>query len=83
MVKLMKLKGQVQLNLNRTYTFISKLYDGTPFTVEAVTMHDFEICDEFEPNKYTVDGWLYVVQEAKQESKVFLTLPKSNINYGK
>lgn len=83
MVKLMKLKGQVRLNMDRSYTFIGKLYDQTQFDVENVTIHDFETIDEFEPNKYTVDGWLYVVQEAKQDTRVYLTLPKPSITHGK
>lgn len=82
MVKLMKLRGQVRLNMDLTYTFTSTLYDGTPFTVDNVTIHDFELSDEFTPGNYTVMGHLYVVQEAKQGDRCALTLPKPNIQYG-
>lgn len=83
MVKLMKLRGQVRLNMDRTFTFISKLYDGSQFTIENVTLHDFEQSDEFEPDKYTVDGWLFVTQEAKQDTRCYMTLPKPTLAHGK
>jgi hypothetical protein len=82
MVKLMKLKGQVRLNMDRTFTFISTLYDETQFEC-TVDLYDFEQNDEFLPGRYTVDGWLFVTQEAKQDTRCYLTLPKPTIQYGK
>jgi hypothetical protein len=82
MVKLMKLRGQVRLNMDRTFTFISSLYDGTQFEL-PIDQHDFEQNDDFIPGKYTVDGWLFVTQEAKQADRCYLTLPKPTLQYGK
>jgi outer membrane usher protein FimD/PapC len=82
MVKLMKLSGQLRLNMNKTITFMSTIYDGTPFECN-VDIHDYEQNEEFQPGKYTVDGWLFVVQEAKQDDKCYLTLPKPSIVFGR
>lgn len=70
------------MNMDRTHTFISKLYDDTPFECK-VDIHDFQQNDEFEPGRYTVDGWLYVVEEAKQGDRCYLTLPKPTLQFGK
>jgi hypothetical protein len=83
MVKLMKLRGQVRLNMDRTHTFLSSLYDGTPFQVDSINIHDYELNDEFQPDRYTVEGWLYVVQEAQQNTQVYLTLPKPSLPHGR
>lgn len=82
MVKQMKLRGTVRLNLDRTLDFNSKLYDNTEFTVR-VDEHDIELQDEFQPDQMTVYGWLFVVQEAKQSDRCYLTLPKPTLQYGK
>lgn len=82
MVKQMKLKGQVQLSLDRSMKFISKMYDGTEFEI-AVDEHDVEINDEFLPERLRVDGWCNVIQEAQQSDRCYLTLPKPSITHGK
>lgn len=82
MVKQVKLRGQVRLNMDRTFTFLGKLYDGTQFEC-TVDIHDFELADDFEPGRYTVDGWLFVVQEAQQADRCYLTIPKPSIVYGR
>jgi hypothetical protein len=82
MIKLMKLRGQVRLNMDRTFDYLGELYDGTQFEVR-VDIHDFELNDDFTPDNYQVDGWLYVVQEAQQGDRCALTLPKPHITFGK
>lgn len=83
MVKAMKLKGQIRLNKDDgTVSFLGKLIDGTQFECK-VCMHDYEQNEYFAPRKYTVDGWLYVVQEAQQHNRCYLTLPKPSIQHGK
>lgn len=82
MIKQMKLKGTVTLNDNNTYTFRSKLHDGTQFEVQVLE-HDFEANELFEWDKLTVDGWLFVQQEAQQDNRCYLTLPKPSLQHGK
>jgi hypothetical protein len=82
MVKQMKLRGQLRLNMDTSITFLSTLIDGSPFECN-VDIHDYEANEDFMPDKYVVDGWLYVVQEAKQHNRVYLTLPKPSLLYGK
>jgi hypothetical protein len=68
--------------MDGTYTFVSKLYDGTLFEL-TVGEYDFEQNDEFQPNRMTVDGWLFVIEEAKQDTRSYLTLPKPTLQYGR
>ncbi len=82
MVKQVKLKGIVQLFPNGSLRFFSSLYDGTSFDV-ALDQHDYEINDEFKQDKLRVDGWLYVIQEAQQNDRCYLTLPKASIVHGR
>jgi hypothetical protein len=78
----MKLKGRIRLNMDRTLTFISTLHDGTPIELQ-VDVYDIEQNDPFLDNRLTVDGWLFVVQEAKQGNRCYLTLPKPSLQFGK
>lgn len=82
MVKEMKLQGRIHLEDDRSLTFSSVMFDGTPFSLR-VDQFDIEKNDEFLPSRRTVDGWLFVQQEAQQESRVYLTLPKPTIQFGK
>lgn len=78
----MKLRGRLRLNMNRTITFVGNVYDGTSFECN-VDIHDFHQNEEFVPDRYVVDGWLYVTQEAKQGDRCYLTLPKPSLQFGK
>jgi hypothetical protein len=78
----MKLKGRIRLNMDRTLTFISTLHDGTPIELQ-VDVYDIEQNDPFLDDRLTVDGWLFVVQEAKQDNRCYLTLPKPSLQFGK
>lgn len=82
MVKQMRLKGQVRLNMDHTFDFMSTLYDGTPFEIR-VAGHDIDLMDDFTPGNYVVDGWLYVIQEGQQENRCYCTLPKPSIVHGR
>jgi hypothetical protein len=82
MVKQMKLKGTIQLCLDRSMKFFGKMYDGTPFDI-TVDQHDIQVNEEFSPEKLTVEGWCNVMQEAQQGDKCYLTLPKASIAHGK
>lgn len=82
MTRQMKLRGQVRMNMDRTFTFLSTMYDGTPFDLQ-VSVYDFEQNDDFAPDRYVVDGWLFVVHEAAQGGRCYLTLPKPSIRFGR
>lgn len=82
MTREMKLKGHIMLENNRSLTFTGEMYDHTPFSL-TVDQFDIEMNEEFMPSKRTVRGWLYVTQEAQQGSRVYLTLPKPTIQFGK
>lgn len=82
MTKQMKLKGVIRLAEDGSKTFHSTLHDGTSFSL-LVTEHDVELNDVLHWGNKQVEGWLFVVQEAKQDSRCYLTLPKPTINYGK
>lgn len=81
MVRPMKLKGKVQLETDRQLIFHGELYDHTPFSLK-VDQFDIELNELFRPSKMTVDGWLFVQQEARQDSRVYVTLPKPTIQFG-
>ena len=82
MTKQVKLKGQVRLSEDGFMSFHGTLHDGTPFSMR-VTEHDVELNDVLHYGNKQVDGWLFVVQEAKQDTRCYLTLPKPTINFGK
>lgn len=82
MIRPMKLRGRIVLNDDATMTFRSTLYDDTPFSL-TVTEHDIEKNAIFRTDRRTVDGWLYVQQESQQDTRVYLTLPKPTLEYGK
>jgi len=82
MIRPMKLKGRIVLNDDATMTFRSTLYDGTQFSL-TVTEHDIQKNVSFRHDRRTVDGWLYVQQESQQDTRVYLTLPKPTVEFGK
>lgn len=82
MVKQVKLKGTIQLFMDRSMKFFGKLYDGSQFEI-TVDQHDVELNEEFQPDKLTVEGWCYVVQEAQQADRCYLTLPKPSLAHGR
>lgn len=82
MQKKMKLKGRVLKGADGSLTFSSTMHDGTPFNM-PVTEYDIETNDAFEPDRMTVDGWLFVVQEAQQDTRCYLTLPKASLQFGR
>lgn len=81
MQKQMKLKGQIRLCPERTFSFISSHYDGTPFEL-PVDLHDVQLNEDLFDDKPVVDGWLYVLVEAQQHDRCYLTLPKPANLYG-
>ncbi len=81
-VKEMKLQGQITLENDHSMTFSGVFYDSTPFSLR-VDQFDVERNEEFLPSRRTVNGWLYVQQEAQQADRVYLTLPKPTIQFGK
>ena len=80
-MKDMKLQGRISLEDDNSLTFSSTLYDLTPFSLR-VDQNDVEQNDSFIASR-TVDGWLFVIQEAQQSDRVYLTLPKPTIQFGK
>lgn len=82
MQKRMKLKGRIRLDDDNSMYFSSTLHDKTGFSL-LVTQYDVELNDSFTDKEKTVDGWLYVTQEAQQDSRCYLTLPKPVLIYGK
>lgn len=78
----MKLKGRVLKESNGLLTFSSKMHDETPFSMQ-IDEHDVQLNDEFNSDRNTVDGWLFVVQEAQQDTRCYLTLPKATLQFGK
>ena len=81
MVKPMKLKGRIRFETDRTLVFYGQLYDRTPFSLR-VDQFDVEMNEPFLPSKMTVDGWLFVQQESRQDTRVYITLPKPTIQFG-
>ena len=82
MVKSVKLRGKLKLEANNTVTFMSTIHDGTPFSL-TVFNHDYEQNEEFTDEKNLVDGWLFVIQEAQQDKRCYLTLPRPSIVHDK
>lgn len=81
-VKDMKLRGTIYLEDDLTFTFRGEQFDHTPFSL-MVDQFDVERNEEFLPSRRTVSGWLFVQQEAQQGDRVYLTLPKPTIQFGK
>ena len=82
MVSPMKLRGTISLEDDRSLTFHSTLYDGSPFSLN-VSPFDVQMNEAFLPSKMTVPGFLFVQQEAKQADVCYLTLPKPNLTFGR
>jgi hypothetical protein len=81
MMRAMKLRGIVQLEADRSLTFHSTLYDGSPVSLK-VGQFDIETNEPFKPSKMRVDGWLFVQQEAQQNDVCYLTMPKPSLQHG-
>lgn len=82
MQKSMKLRGKIKLESDNMLSFHGEMFDGTPFSLN-VDQFDVQLNEAFLPSKTTVDGFLFVVQEAEQGEVCYLTLPKPSITYGK
>jgi len=81
MKKEMKLKGRILLT-DGVMQFTGYLHDKTQFSL-YVTEHDVELNEDFTELINCVDGWLFVLQEAKQDTRCYLTLPKATTRFGK
>lgn len=80
MIKKMKLKGQVQRNKNEL-TFISTLWDGTSFSI-PVTEEHLQLKEELTDANQNSEAVLYVLMEAQQDSRCYLTLPQPSLRHG-
>lgn len=81
MQKKMKLKGRADLS-GEHIVFSSTMHDGTPFSM-PVREHDVVLQDEQHGGQPVVDAWLFVTQEAKQDTRCYLTLPQPTLQFGK
>lgn len=79
---MMKLKGKIRKESSGDLIYICKLHDGTPFSM-PISEYDVELNENFDSEKTIVDGWLFVTQEAQQDSRCYLTLPKPTLQFGK
>jgi len=82
MQELKKLKGTIRSEADGSMTFFGHMHDKTEFSLR-VTENDVEKNDPFSKEQTTVNGWLFVIQEAQQDSRCYLTLPKPSIKHGK
>jgi len=77
----MKLKGYIELQDDRSLVFHGTMIDQSPFSIR-VDQFDVELNENFRPTKRRVQGWLFVQQEAQQNNRVYLTLPKPSLQHG-
>ena len=77
----MKLKGIVQREADASLTFHGTLHDNSTFEIR-VSEHDVELNEPFKRNKNRVEGWLFIVQEAQQFDRVYITLPSPSLQHG-
>jgi hypothetical protein len=82
MIKKMKLRGQVTSGPDGSLSFSSKLHDGTPFSVN-VNDKDVQINEDFDSVTKSADAWLMVVQQAQQDYRCYVLLPKPSLQFGK
>lgn len=82
MIKSMKLRGTVKLEDDSRLTFHSVLADDSQFSVK-VDQFDVQLNETFKPSRTTVEGFLFVTQEAQQGDLCYLTMPKPCIVHGK
>jgi hypothetical protein len=75
----MKLQCGLRRLENGLFMAIGAAYDGTIFEVQ-VDKNDIIINEPFREG--FTEGWLLVTQEAQQENRVYLTLPKPSIQFG-
>lgn len=83
MIKQMKLKCRLRLEDDRSVTAVAKMHDGTSFEISNVNEHEAVPNENYLADRRTVDGWLFVIQEAKQGDRCYLTLPKPSLTHGK
>lgn len=82
MQKEMKLRCRVApVDQTGRYTCTAKLFDGSTFTMSAF---EYDVLRQ-EPtdNQSHVDGWILVIQEAKQGDLVSITLPQPSDQHGR
>lgn len=78
----MKLRGTVKLENNGRLTFQGTQADDSAFTV-SVDQFDVQLNEEFLPSKTTVDGFLFLTQNAEQHDICFCTMPKPSLTHGR
>ncbi len=81
MTKPMKLKGNVKLENNGRLTFHGTQADGSAFEV-SVDQFDVQLNEEFLPSKTTVEGFLFLTQNAEQHDLCFCTMSKPSLAHG-
>lgn len=64
------------------YLVSGTLYDDTSFTLKTES-HNVELNDPLTKDAPVVDGWVNVMQLAKQKDLVSISLPSSTIQFGK
>lgn len=82
MTKPMKLRGTVKLENNGRLTFHSTQADDSAFSV-SVDQFDVQLNEEFLPSKITVEGFLFLTQNAEQHEICFCTMPKPSLTHGR
>jgi hypothetical protein len=82
MIRKMKLRGRVTSGPNGTLSFSSTLHDGTPVSLN-VTDKDVQINEDFDQVTKSADAWLMVTQQAQQDYRCYIILPKPSLQFGK
>jgi hypothetical protein len=82
MIKKVRLLGRVRSDDQGQMIFTSKLHDGTPLSV-VVTECDIQLNGTLDEKDNSTSAFLYVVQEAQQDHRCYLTLPKPSVRFGK
>ena len=82
MTKPMKLRGTVKLENDGRLTFHGTQADDSAFNV-SVDQFDVQLNEEFLPSKTTVEGFLFVTQNAEQHEICFCTMPKPSLTHGR
>lgn len=83
MIKEMKMKCRVgRIDDTGRFPVTAKLFDGTEFTVR-LRPTEVILTEDFGDERDVVDGWMLVVQEAKQHSQVSICLPQPSDQHGR
>lgn len=83
MQKEMKLRCRVApVDQTGRYTCTAQLFDGSTFTMSAFE-YDVLRQEEHQKDQSHVDGWILVIQEAKQGDVVSITLPQPSDQHGR